>query len=376
MAIRVIDRIDRVVADDWNRLDTSGNPFVRHEFLQALEQSGCVQAKTGWYPQHLLLEQDGDLVAAAPVYLKSHSYGEYVFDWAWADAYQRAGLNYYPKLVAAVPFSPVSGPRILTPTLTPDIVATMADAARALATDTGASSMHWLFTDRETTQALCGHGYLQRSGYQYHWSNAGYDSFDQFLGDFSSDKRKKVRRERRLVREQGVRMEVVEGTQLTGEHWRRFYEFYKSTIFNHGAIAYLNLDFFLDIGHHLADNIVMVQAWQGEHCIAAALNLKGDDALFGRYWGSDRHIDHLHFETCYYSAIEYCIDKGIARFEAGAQGGHKLSRGFLPTPTYSAHWLQHAEFSDAVERYLLQEQNGVEFQVQELNERTPFKRRC
>lgn len=376
MPIRVIDHIEQVAADDWNRLNPGDNPFVRHEFLQALERSGCVQAKTGWHPQHILLEQDGELVAAAPAYLKSHSYGEYVFDWAWADAYQRAGLNYYPKLVAAVPFSPVTGPRILTTTLTPSIATSMADAARTLARKTGASSMHWLFTDEQTTQALCDNGYLQRSGFQYHWSNAGYESFDQFLGDFSSDKRKKVRRERRLVREQGVRMEVVEGAKLTEPLWNRFYEFYKSTILNHGAITYLNLEFFLDIGRQLADTIVMVLAWQGEQCIAAALNLKSNDALFGRYWGSDRHVDHLHFETCYYSAIEYCIDNGLARFEAGAQGGHKLSRGFLPTPTFSAHWLQHAEFSDAVERYLQQEQNGVDDQIQELNERAPFKRRC
>ena len=377
MRIRVLNGLQQVSPESWNRLAGNANPFVRYEFLRALEDSGCVRAETGWYPQHLLLEDDAnELVAAAPAYLKTHSYGEYVFDWAWADAYERSGHSYYPKLVFAIPFSPVTGPRILAQNLTGDIVEAMAAGARELADARGASSIHWLFTPADLNSHLANNNYMQRTGFQYHWQNHDYANFDDFLAEFSSDKRKKVKRERRLVREQGVRMEIVEGNDMTAQLWDRFYEFYRSTIVNHGAIAYLNREFFGEIGEKLADAIVMVFAWQDDECIAGSINLKGDDALFGRYWGSDRFVDHLHFETCYYTAIEYCIANGFKRFEAGAQGGHKLSRGFLPTPTYSMHWLRHQEFSDAVERYLQQEQDGIEYQLNELNEHTPFKRHC
>jgi predicted N-acyltransferase len=377
MRIRVLNGLQQVSPESWNRLAGNANPFVRYEFLRALEDSGCVRAETGWYPQHLLLENDdNELIAVAPAYLKTHSYGEYVFDWAWADAYERSGHSYYPKLVFAIPFSPVTGPRILAQDLTGDIVEAMAAGARELADARGASSIHWLFTPADLNSHLANNNYMQRTGFQYHWQNHDYANFDDFLAEFSSDKRKKVKRERRLVREQDVRMEIVEGNDMTAQLWDRFYEFYRSTIVNHGAIAYLNRDFFGEIGEKLADAIVMVFAWQDDECIAGSINLKGDDALFGRYWGSDRFVDHLHFETCYYTAIEYCIANGFKRFEAGAQGGHKLSRGFLPTPTYSMHWLRHQEFSDAVERYLQQEQDGIEYQLNELNEHTPFKRHC
>ena len=377
MRIRVLNGLQQVSPESWNRLAGNANPFVRYEFLRALEDSGCVRAETGWYPQHLLLENDdNELIAVAPAYLKTHSYGEYVFDWAWADAYERSGHSYYPKLVFAIPFSPVTGPRILAQNLTGDIVEAMAAGARELADARGASSIHWLFTPADLNSHLANNNYLQRTGFQYHWQNHDYANFDDFLAEFSSDKRKKVKRERRLVREQDVRMEIVEGNDMTAQLWDRFYEFYRSTIVNHGAIAYLNREFFGEIGEKLADAIVMVFAWQDDECIAGSINLKGDDALFGRYWGSDRFVDHLHFETCYYTAIEYCIANGFKRFEAGAQGGHKLSRGFLPTATYSMHWLRHQEFSDAVERYLQQEQDGIEYQLNELNEHTPFKRHC
>ena len=377
MRIRVLNGLQQVSPESWNRLAGNANPFVRYEFLRALEDSGCVRAETGWYPQHLLLENDdNELIAVAPAYLKTHSYGEYVFDWAWADAYERSGHSYYPKLVFAIPFSPVTGPRILAQNLTGDIVEAMAAGARELADARGASSIHWLFTPADLNSHLANNNYMQRTGFQYHWQNHDYANFDDFLAEFSSDKRKKVKRERRLVREQDVRMEIVEGNDMTAQLWDRFYEFYRSTIVNHGAIAYLNREFFGEIGEKLADAIVMVFAWQDDECIAGSINLKGDDALFGRYWGSDRFVDHLHFETCYYTAIEYCIANGFKRFEAGAQGGHKLSRGFLPTPTYSMHWLRHQEFSDAVERYLQQEQDGIEYQLNELNEHTPFKRHC
>lgn len=377
MNIRVIDSISEISSDAWNRLAGDRNPFVRHEFLSALETSGCVKAETGWQPQHMLLQQgDGEIVAATPLYLKTHSYGEYVFDWAWADAYQRSGYAYYPKLVAAVPFSPVTGPRILAAELKPERIAQMGQAARALAIELNASSMHWLFTDRETSTVLADSGYLKRTGFQYHWQNNAYADFEEFLSEFSSEKRKKIRRERRRVREQGIRMEILEGDSIKPRHWDRFYRFYRSTILNHGAIAYLNPDFFHQIGEAMRNNVVLVFAYHGENCVAGAFNLKGNDSLYGRYWGCAGHFDSLHFETCYYSAIDYCIANGLQRFEAGAQGSHKLSRGFLPSETCSMHWLRHAEFSNAVEHFLAREQNGIEFQMNELNEHTPFKRNC
>ncbi len=378
MNIRTINQLSEVSAADWNNLAGKQNPFVQHEFLSALEHSGCVCPNTGWQPQHLLVEDEThQLLAAVPMYLKTHSYGEYVFDWAWADAYERSGYAYYPKLISAVPFSPVTGPRILCqPATDSNTIEQIGIAARTLAQDLGASSMHWLFTTPETTTTLTDTGYLQRTGFQYHWSNNEYQSFDHYLESFSSAKRKKIRRERRLVREQGIQMRIVEGEDITPEHWDQFHSFYRSTILNHGAIAYLNQDFFNEIGETMHDNIVFVFAHQNNRCIAGALNLKGCDTLYGRYWGCEQHFDSLHFEACYYSAIEYCIANRLKRFEAGAQGGHKLSRGFLPTPTYSAHWLMQQEFSNAVERYLQQEQNGIEYQLNELNEHTPFKRRC
>ena len=377
MRIRVINSLAEIPAISWNRLAGEQNPFVQYEFLSALETSGCVKPETGWQPQHMLLEQeDGAIAAATPLYLKTHSYGEYVFDWAWADAYERSGYAYYPKLVAAVPFSPVTGPRVLAINPKPEQVVQMGQGAQALAIELGASSMHWLFTTPETTSVLANSGYLQRTGFQYHWQNNDYSNFDEFLNEFSSDKRKKIRRERRRVRDQGIRMEILEGDTIEPRHWDQFYRFYRSTILNHGAIAYLNPDFFYQIGESMRKNIVLVFAYHEQRCVAGALNLKDADCLYGRYWGCDLHFDSLHFETCYYSAIDYCITSNLRRFEAGAQGGHKLSRGFLPTPTWSTHWLRHAEFSDAVERYLKQEQNGIEYQMNELNEHTPFKRHC
>jgi len=379
MQVKVVEHIGDIAVEHWNTLAGQSNPFLRHEFLLALETSGCVSSKTGWIPQHLLVTDDSNRpIAVSPLYLKSHSYGEYVFDWAWADAYQRAGLPYYPKLVSAIPFTPVTGGRILAggSRQTRELTQAMADAAKSLAHDHGASSVHWLFVPKDQLDDLVDCGYLQRTGFQYHWQNKNYADFDQFLEEFSSAKRKKIRRERRFVKEQGISMQIVSGEEATTGDWDEFYRFYRSTILNHGAIAYLSRDFFQLLGETMRDQVVLVFARHDGRPVAGALNLRGNDALFGRYWGSDQHFHSLHFETCYYSAIEYCIVNGLTRFEAGAQGSHKLSRGFLPTPTYSAHWLQHPEFSNAIARYLQQEHNGIEYQLNELNEHTPFKRGC
>ena len=374
--IQLAKNIETVDAEQWNRLAGDQNPFLRHEFLLALEQTGCVGDGTAWQPRHLLLIEKGTLVGAVPLYLKYDSYGEYVFDWAWANAYQQNGLSYYPKLVAAVPFTPVTGSRMLAnPGEHQDTIRRqLIEAALALANSLNVSSLHWLFTPSSETGLLVQHQHLKRTGYQFHWANAGYSSFDDFLETFSSSKRKKVKRERRHVRDAGIEMEIVEGRAIDDSLWRKFYAFYRSTIECRGAIPYLNLDFFREIGRSMADNIVLVLARQEDRYVAGALNLKGRDTLFGRYWGSLEEYNSLHFETCYYRAIDYCIENGLQRFEAGAQGEHKLSRGFLPSSTYSAHWLRHPEFYRAISEFLEREQHGVEDYVDLLERHSPYKK--
>jgi len=379
MRLIVVERLERVPPQDWNRLTDGSNPFVRHEFLTALERGNCVGGATGWEPQHLLLYRDAaggpELVGAVPLYRKRHSYGEYVFDWAWADAYERSGHSYYPKLVAAVPFSPVTGPRLLTAATVDrrDVCARLIDGVHELALAQKLSSVHWLFTDAHDSALLEQHGLLRRSGCQFHWSNPGYRDFDDFLATFTAAKRKKIRQERRYVRAAGVATEIVPGREATAAQWDMVYRFYRGTIRAHGAIPYLTSDFFHILGATLASHVVLVFARAGREYMGAALNLRGADTLYGRYWGGRPGINGLHFETCYYTPIEYCIAQRLARFEAGAQGEHKLARGFRPTPTYSAHWLRHAPFRNAVADYLTRERSGMEAYIDELDERAPFK---
>ena len=374
--IELTDSLDTIDPNQWNSLAGDDNPFLRHEFLVALERSGCVGKGTAWQPQHLVLKDGETLLGAVPLYLKYDSYGEYVFDWAWANAYQQNGLSYYPKLVAAVPFTPVTGSRLLaTPGDRQEAIRVqLIESALQLAKSLNASSLHWLFTPDSETGLLTRHEHLKRTGFQFHWANADYSSFEDFLATFSSAKRKKVKRERRHVSDAGIVMEVVEGGKIDDRLWRQFYAFYRSTIECRGAIPYLNLEFFREIGKTLADNIVLVLARQDDRYVAGALNLKGSHTLFGRYWGSLEEYNSLHFETCYYRAIDYCIDNDLQRFEAGAQGEHKLSRGFLPSSTYSAHWLKHPEFYRAISEFLEREQHGVEDYVELLQRHSPYKK--
>lgn len=373
--IESVDKLAGIDKYEWNRLAGGGNPFLRYEFLSALEHSGCVGEGTGWLPQYMILMSGMRLAGAVPLYLKYNSYGEYVFDWAWANAYRQHGLNYYPKLVAAVPFTPVTGSRLLVDpdldrnTVRMQLVAAVREHAKIL----GVSSLHWLFTPESETELLERQGHLRRSGYQFHWANNDYHTFDDFLGTFSSAKRKKVRRERRHVSDAGIEMKIIEGADMTEDLWRQFYAFYRSTIEYRGAIPYLNPDFFLEIGETMPGSIVLVMALHENRYVAGALNLKGVDTLFGRYWGSLQDFNSLHFETCYYRAIDYCIEHRLKRFEAGAQGEHKLSRGFLPTHTWSAHWLKHPEFYRVISEFLDREQHGVEDYVRLLQQHSPYK---
>ncbi|HUH38832.1 MAG TPA: GNAT family N-acetyltransferase [Spongiibacteraceae bacterium] len=371
-----LDDIGRIGAADWNALAGTDYPFTRHEFLSALERSGSVSERSGWTPQHLLLRRDAKLVAVMPVYVKSHSYGENVFDWSWAEAYQRHGMNYYPKLVAAIPFTPATGPRLCVAEGESRAALTRV-AAQALLTRAealSASSTHVLFPDLEASAQWQDAGFSCRWGAQYHWFNQGFASFDAFLETFSARKRKTLRRERRIVAEQGVELEVLSGPRLREEHWAAFYRFYQLTYAKRsGHGGYLTPGFFAALASDLADQVVMVLARQGGEYVAGALNLRSSDTLYGRYWGCTRELDCLHFEACYYQGIDYCIAHGLKRFDPGAQGEHKIQRGFTPIKTYSNHWIAHPGFRSAIDRVLVEEQGYIEEYLVEAATMLPFK---
>ena len=374
--VEVCETLADVDPAAWDALAGCRNPFLRHDFLRALETSGCVGPGTGWLPRHFLLRtaDRSGLLAAAPGYLKTHSYGEYVFDWAWAHAYERAGLSYYPKLVLAVPFSPVTGPRLLLADAAPDGTGdALATAVTEAARQWQLSSAHWLFVDEQQALLLERQGLLLRTDQQFHWRNADYADFDDFLARLSSRKRKNIRRERRQVSEAGIEIEVTSGDAVDSAVLERFYPLYRGTVARRGGVAYLNREFFAEIGTRMGDAVVLVQAFHGGRLIAGSLNLRGRDALYGRYWGALERFDSLHFECCYYATIEYCIQHGLELFEAGAQGEHKLSRGLLPSTTWSAHWLARPEFRDAVADYLRHERDDVARYADVLAQHSPFR---
>ncbi len=367
--VRVLDSLAGIDPSQWNAL-AGNHPFLRHELFHALHETGCASERTGWLPQFVTLWNDGRLRGAMPLYLKSHSYGEYVFDWAWADAYQRHGLAYYPKLVSAVPFSPVQGPRLLASDANTQL--RLLRAALELAGQT--SSLHVLFPPEPELRQMAGEGMLIRRGVQFHWRNPGYASFGDFLATLSRDKRKKIRQERRRVADTGIRFRRLTGREIRPEHWAFFVRCYNTTYRAHHSTPYLNQAFFQRLGETMPENLLLVLAEREGTPIASALNVYTDSTLYGRYWGALGYVPNLHFEACYYQAIEFCIERGIRVFEGGAQGEHKLARGFLPVETASAHWLKHESFARAVEQFLERESAGVEHYLDELNERAPFKK--
>ncbi len=368
--LRIIESISEIPASQWNALAGS-NPFLSHAFLGALQESGCATPENGWRAQFLTLWQGDALVGAMPLYLKTHSWGEFVFDWAWAEAYQRQGLDYYPKLLCAVPFTPVAGLRILAPT--PELRTALLHAALQLAQEMGVSSLHCLFPPEAQAQEMQQQGMMLRQGVQFHWRNPAYADFDAYLAGMSHDKRKRIRQERRKVKEAGISFERLSGSRITDKHWTFFERCYASTHLQYNSPQALNLDFFRRIGASMADNILLVMALRDGQPIASALNFYNQEALYGRSWGALEYHPGLHFEACYYQAIEFCIENKIPVFEGGAQGEHKLSRGFLPETTWSAHWLAHPRFAQAVDDYLKRETRGMSFYMDELNERSPFK---
>ncbi len=376
MRLTVHDSIDDIPAAEWNALDSQGNPFVRHEFLAALEHNDCVGERFGWLPQHLTAHDDaGRLLGAAPLYLKDNSYGEFVFDWAWAEAYERAGMRYYPKLVSAMPYTPAPGPRLLTAAgaARPAVTGALIQGTLEHAERHGVSSLHWLFTTDEETGLLEQQGLMRRTGCQFHWFNEGFADFDDFLATFTSSKRKKLKRERRRAVEAGLEIEIVHGHQASDEQIAVAEMFYRTTFDKKWGFATLNLGFFQEVARTMGPQLVLVLARDAGRYVAGAICFRGEDALYGRHWGCVAEYHSLHFELCYYQGIDYCIREGLSRFEPGAQGEHKVGRGFRPTPTWSAHWIANPQFRNAIEDFVAREARGMDHYMQELSEHLPFR---
>jgi predicted N-acyltransferase len=379
--IEWLSRIDAIEAARWNALLPGASPdlkypFLNHAFLAALERSGAASVESGWQPQHLVLWRGNELLAALPLYLKTHSYGEYVFDWSWADAWQRSGLSYYPKLLCAIPFTPSTGPRVLI-AADADRDATLAQlfaAIRQRVTADALSTFHLLFPDEGLRHSAAAQQFAERVGVQYHWFNRGYASFDDFLAAFSSRKRKNLRKERTRIGEQALQLRVLEGAEITATDWRGFHHFYQLTYAKRsGHGGYLGVDFFLEIGRTLRDQIVLVLAEHRGETVAGALNFKDGTTLYGRYWGCSHEFEFLHFEACYYQGIDYCIRHGLQHFDPGAQGEHKIQRGFEPIETYSLHWIEHPSLRRAVLDFLKRERIDIESYRAAACELLPFR---
>ena len=379
--VRAVGSIAEVEAAAWDGLDHGPSPFLRHGFLRALEESGSIDTasakkrRSGWSGLYLLAEQAGTLVGAVPAFVKSHSYGEYIFDWGWANAAERAGLRYYPKLVIAAPQTPATGNRMLiAPGADVDAVRSVLIAAvRAVADDTECSSIHWLFCTKDEQAALTEAGFFPRASLQFHWHNRDYQTFGDFLGQLKSRKRKQLRKERERARAAIERLSWVGGAELDEEQLGDLDRFYRNTTDQHGGRDYLRPGFFHALAKYLPDAMRMVEVLAGGKRVAGALFLETDRALYGRYWGADVHVDLLHFETAYYAGIERAIERRLPLFEAGAQGEHKLLRGFDPMPTYSAHWIRHPGLSAAIEDYTRREAGAVASEIAEMARFGPYR---
>jgi hypothetical protein len=375
-AARFLDSIAQIDAQRWNALAAGTQPFLRHEFLLALEESGCAAPRTGWEPKHLVVEDSaGGLAAAMPLFRKSHSRGEFVFDFSWAGAYAQQGLRYYPKLLTAIPFTPVSGPRLLlNPQADAKAAKILTRATLEYAREERLSSWHVLFPTEDTAANLERAGLILRRDCQFHWFNQGYESFESFLATFTAEKRKKAKRERRRVAEAGIEFDTLHGGDMTAALWRTVYSFYADTFHRHGHEPYLNLDFFKRIAAALPKELMLKLARVGDEPIAVAIFFVGSEALYGRYWGAGGNFHSLHFEACYYQGIEYCIENKLQRFEPGTQGEHKVPRGFVPTLTHSAHYIADARFAAAIRDYAKREARGVDHYAAAVQSHVPYHR--
>ena len=375
-AVKIVDRIAEIPAEAWNACAGQGDPFLSHAFLGALEDSGCVSAESGWLPRHVAVEDGaGGVAAVAPLYVKGHSQGEYVFDWGWADAYERAGGRYYPKLQCAVPFTPAPGRRLLArpgpgaKTAERMLAAGMVELARRL----GMSSVHVTFLTESQANLLAEDGWLIRHGMQFHWCNRGYRDFNDFLGALTSRKRKAIAKERRRVAEAGIRTPILTGDDIKARHWDAFHRFYADTYDRKWGYPYLTREFFDLLSARMGDRVALVIAEMDGRPIGGALNVIGDEALYGRNWGADDDYPYLHFEACYYRAIDFAIEHGLARVEAGTQGPHKIQRGYLPVRTYSAHWIADPGLKAPVADFVAGERRQVARELAALEARSPFR---
>lgn len=374
MKIRIHTSISEVSADAWNALVRDNNPFVRHEFLNAMEKHGCVGEKFGWLPRHLGVYEDDLLIAAMPLYEKHNSYGEFVFDNAWADAYERANRDYFPKLVSAIPFTPATGQRLLSVAdREEETWPLLLRTALRFSEQSGASSFHALFPATNEHQFFQQQGLLSRHDCQFHWRNKNYREFDDFLNRLISRKRNNIRQERRKVAQAEINIRLLDGHSATSLDWLNFTRFYEQTFTEKWGVATFNLGFFQELGQTMPDQIVLVLADAGPTCIAGALMYCSDTTLYGRHWGCSEQVDSLHFETCYYQGIEYCIRHGLQRFEPGAQGEHKIARGFLPTQTSSSHWIADDVFRQPISSYVAHEREAVAEYMMQLEGSSPYK---
>ena len=374
----MLHSIDEISSTAWNTCANPGdspyNPFLQHAFLKSLEDSGSATADTGWQPFHLVLEKADQLLGVVPLYMKGHSQGEYVFDYAWADAWHRAGHDYYPKLQGSIPFTPATGARLLpAPDAPADTEELLLGACAQVAEQTKVSSVHFTFMPERQWRSAGNLGYLRRMDQQFHWRNANYRHFDDFLVELSSKKRKNLKRERRDSIANGITIERLTGSDLREEHWDAFYEFYEDTGSRKWGQPYLTRAFFSAIHERLPQDILLIMCKRNGRYVAGALNFIGSDTLFGRNWGCTEHHPFLHFEVCYYQAIEFAIERKLDRVEAGAQGAHKVARGYLPQATYSAHYIRDAGFREAVERFLDEERAYVREDIAHIKARAPFR---
>ena len=378
MKSKLITSIHQIEPQQWQALFDPDYPFTRHEFLAALEDSECTTEKSGWQVQHILIFDEEQLIAAMPCYIKTHSYGEYIFDWSWADAYNKHGINYYPKIVCAIPYTPATGPRLGINTAylqhSTDIFDCINKTLQTLAADIGATNWQCLFPTKDLSDQFKENGWLQRVDVQFHWFNRNYQHFDDFTATFASRKRKNVLKERRKIMDSNIQIDRIEGADITDEMWQRFFIFYQATYLKrsrHGG--YLNLELFLKLANTMPENMMMVVAKDEQRIVAAALYFKSADTLFGRYWGCIEEHQFLHFECCYYQGIEYCITHNLAKFDAGAQGEHKIQRGFEPVITYANYHILHPQFGPAIADFLEKEQLHNSQYIEAAKARLPFK---
>lgn len=375
LRVERVDSLQQIPATDWDALDRRGNPFLSHDFLAGLESCHCLD-NHGWMPVHLVVMQGSSLLAALPLYLRDNSFGEFVFDWSWADAHEQNIGPYYPKLVSAIPFTPVSGPRLLIHPDAPDperLRRLLIDTAIRYANDERLSSLHCLFPDESDRDHLVASGLLVRGGCEYQWFNNNYTDFDDFLAVLTSKRRKEIRRERQSVRDSGLAIDVLRGTEITAEHWEIFHDFYCSTFERKWSRPRLTLEFFRQLSDSMTAPPLLIMARDSQTYVAGAFALVGDDTLYGRHWGCSRGFRNLHFELCYYQTLEFCIKNRLQRLDAGVQGEHKLSRGFIPVPTWSCHWLRHPGFRAAVSDFVEREQALIDETITTLRENTAYK---